>query len=57
MKPGVLFLNLIYNPEPHVVVINCLGVIGPEMKKQASKRGSTANAPSSIVCPFQKCLR
>jgi len=52
---GVL-LNLHYNPEPHVVVINCLVGIGPEMKEQAGKRGNTANIPSSIAYPFQKCL-
>jgi hypothetical protein len=45
MIPGVLFLNLHYKPEPHVVVINCLVVIGPEMKKQAGKRGGTENVP------------
>ena len=56
MKPGVLFRNLHYNPEPHVVVINCLVRIGPEMKEQASKRGRTAIVPSSIAYQFQKCL-
>jgi len=56
MKPGVLLWNLHYNSEPHVVVTNCLVRIGPEMKEQAGKRGSTANVPSSIAYPFQKCL-
>lgn len=56
MKPGVLLLNFHYNPKPHVVVINCLVCIGPEMKEQACKRGSTANVPSCIAYPLQKCL-
>jgi len=51
-----VLLNLHYNPQPHVVVINCLMGIGPEMKEQAGKRGNTANIPPSIASPFQKCL-
>jgi len=53
MIPGVLLLNLHYNLEPHVVVINFLVVTGPEMKMQIGMMGSTANAPSSIAYPFQ----
>ena len=56
MKPGVLLLKLLYNLEPHVVVINCLVVIGLEMKMQTGMMGSTANAPSSIAYPFHKYL-
>jgi len=56
MKPGALLLNLHYNPEPHVLMINCLVVTGPEMKMQTAMMESTANAPSSIAYPFQKCL-
>ena len=56
MIPGVLLLNLHYKLEPHIVVINCLIVIGPEMKMQTGMMGRIANGPSSIAYPFKKCL-